>query len=196
MITVLAQMKNLRKGHDAQGRLKKINIDASYEGYANFMAPMCMKKIESDVKAALNGTDERAQDAAKVFDTRILKPSVDTYLTPTWDETVPFSTTWKVRFDGFGPSDYGGNGLPMLQQGSLSDSIPPFYQPQGASHIGGSFADTVCVCSTPGVACRCKKGAATAASSEEDMVKVAMPAEQASATLRGCGVPGEGLLGY
>lgn len=35
MIKVLAQMKHLRRGHDTQGRLKKINIDQTYEGYAN-----------------------------------------------------------------------------------------------------------------------------------------------------------------
>lgn len=52
MIKVLAQMKNLRRGHDAQGRLKKINIDSTYEGYANFMAPMRMKKIAFEVEQA------------------------------------------------------------------------------------------------------------------------------------------------
>lgn len=40
MIKTIAQMKNPRRGHDAQGRLKKVNIDASAEGYSNFMAPM------------------------------------------------------------------------------------------------------------------------------------------------------------
>ena len=193
MVTVLAQMRNLRRGHAAQGRLKRVHIDASYEGYANFMAPQRMKQIESDVRAARRGAD--ADDAAAVFDTGVLKPSVDTYLTPEWDEMVPFPTTWKVRFDGFGPSDYGGPGLPLLQQGALPDDFPPFYQPQRASHVGGSFADAVCVCSTPGVACRCKRKTGTADSSEEDLVKVEAPAEKMQPVLKGCGVPGEGLLG-
>ncbi|CAF9938185.1 hypothetical protein IMSHALPRED_000701 [Imshaugia aleurites] len=30
-IKVLAQMKSLRRGHDTQGKLKKINIDQTYE---------------------------------------------------------------------------------------------------------------------------------------------------------------------
>lgn len=50
MIQVLAQMKNLRRGPDTQGTLKKINIDQIYEGYANFMAPGRMGKIRSAVE--------------------------------------------------------------------------------------------------------------------------------------------------
>ena len=100
MIKTLAQMKNLRRGHTAQGQLKKVNIDASYEGYANYMAPDRMLKIESDVHRALkgklwvkqNGEDVQVtkDEAAKVFNTKILKPSLDTFLTPEWDEMVPF----------------------------------------------------------------------------------------------------------
>lgn len=92
MIKVLAQMKNLRRGHDAQGRLKKIETDQTYEGYANFMAPMRMQKIRRDVEMAQE-TGNGGEDAAKVFDTGILKPSADTYLTPEWDEMVPFPTS-------------------------------------------------------------------------------------------------------
>ncbi len=112
MIKVLAQMKNLRRGHDAQGRLKKINIDSTYEGYANFMAPMRMKKIAYEVEQAkkeakdaekkAKKTDmeakKRADDLAKVFDTRILKPSTETFLTPEWDEMVPFPTSKPSHF--------------------------------------------------------------------------------------------------
>lgn len=110
MIKVLAQMKNLRRGHDAQGRLKKIKIDESYEGYANFMAPLRMKKIAYDVEQAkeearnaekmaekakmtIREAKKWADDLAKVFDTRILKPSTETFLTPEWDEMVPFPTS-------------------------------------------------------------------------------------------------------
>ena len=98
MIKVLAQMKNLRRGHEAQGKLKRINIDQTYEGYANFMAPMRMKKIRYDVEHPPK--DEKTKkdlyspdDLAKIFDTRVLKPSTDTFLTPEWDEMVPFPTS-------------------------------------------------------------------------------------------------------
>ncbi|KAI4268581.1 MAG: hypothetical protein LQ337_007755, partial [Flavoplaca oasis] len=52
MIKVVAQMKNLRRGHTSQGEIKKIEIDQTYEGYANFMAPGRMQMIASDVKLA------------------------------------------------------------------------------------------------------------------------------------------------
>ena len=88
MIKVLAQMKNLRRGHDTQGTLKKINIDQTYEGYANFMAPGRMEKIRCAV-------EERADSQAgnRVFDEGILKPRTETYLTPEWDEMIPFPTS-------------------------------------------------------------------------------------------------------
>ena len=110
MTKVLAQMKNLRRGHDAQGRLKRIRIDQTYEGYANFMAPMRMKKIGYDVeqakgeakdaeKAAKNAKktvkdlQKQTDDLAKIFDTNVLKPDTETFLTPEWDEMVPFPTS-------------------------------------------------------------------------------------------------------
>ena len=87
MIKVLAQMKNLRRGHDTQGRLKKIDIDQTYEGYANFMAPARMEKIRCEVEKA------NSKAGNKVFDERILKPRTETYLTPEWDEMIPFPTS-------------------------------------------------------------------------------------------------------
>ena len=87
MIKVLAQMKNLRRGHDTQGRLKKINIDQTYEGYANFMAPDRMEKIRWEVEKA------NSKAGNKVFDERILRPRTETYLTPEWDEMIPFPTS-------------------------------------------------------------------------------------------------------
>ncbi|KAG8527867.1 uncharacterized protein KY384_006783 [Bacidia gigantensis] len=149
MIKTLAQLKDLRRGHDAQGQLKKITIDGSNEGYANFMAPGRLQQIRHDAK--------EKQDS-RVFNEGVLKPSTESYLSPEWDEMVPFPTTWKVRFSGFGPSDYGGPKLPLLKKAPLPDDYPPFYQPQGASHTGGSFADTVCVCNVPGRMCGCKDG--------------------------------------
>ena len=179
MVKVLAQMKNIRRGHDAQGRLKKVRIDQTYEGYANFMAPMRMTRIERDVKLAKAKEEEEAEkkrktgttvyedqklkkDLANVFDVHILKPSTETFLTAEWDEMIPFPTSrssffarpsllyhttlaniaaaWKVRFDGYGKSDYGKD-FALLRKDKLPDDFPPFYQPQGASHFGGSFAD-------------------------------------------------------
>lgn len=91
MIKVAAQLKNLRRGNDTQGYLKKIKLDSSSEGYSNFMAPLRMKMVEADAKYARGHSN--AQDADKVFDKRILRPSTDTYLTPEWDEFVPFPTS-------------------------------------------------------------------------------------------------------
>ena len=89
-------MKNVRRGHDTQGRLKKINLDSSCEGYSNFMAPMRMQMIVGDVAYASKHSD--VGEAAKVFTKDILKPSTDTYLTPEWDEFVPFPTS---KFSAF-----------------------------------------------------------------------------------------------
>ena len=96
MIKVAAQMRNLRRGNNTQGFLKKINLDASSEGYSNFMAPLRMKMVEADAKYAREHS--KAQDADKVFDKRVLKPSTDTYLTPEWDEFVPFPTSKSTEF--------------------------------------------------------------------------------------------------
>ncbi|KAL8789579.1 MAG: hypothetical protein Q9195_006756 [Heterodermia aff. obscurata] len=168
MIKAMAQMKNLRRGHTSQGYVKKIEIDQTYEGYANFMAEERMQMIASDAeqapsrlqflrdsKSSMSAKDletfdaeeklleQQIKDASKVFNTKILKPKADTYLTAEWDEMIPFPTTWKVRFDGYGRSDYGGAGLPLLRPDPQPDSFPPFYQPQGPSHWGGTFADGV-----------------------------------------------------
>lgn len=96
MIKVLAQTKNLRPGHDAQGRLKKVNIDTSYEGYSNFMAPGRMRRIAAQVKASVDNAKDKTkakEEADKVFTKDVLKPRTDTYLTPEWDEFVPFPTS-------------------------------------------------------------------------------------------------------
>ena len=123
MIKVMAQMKDLRRGHTYQGLVKKVAIDQTYEGYANFMAAGRMQSIQHDAKSAetaLNDFDaaaasgsggkktaedekadkaqraflqQRVEDARKVFDPDVLKPRADTYLTPQWDEMVPFPTS-------------------------------------------------------------------------------------------------------
>lgn len=76
---------------------------------------------------------------------------------------------WKIRFTGFGQSDYSGpdahgKTIPygLLRQPQIDVNAlaaPPFYQPQGLSHVGGSFADVACVCNMPGRACSCKDAA-------------------------------------
>lgn len=176
MIKVLAQMKNLRRSHHDQGHLKKIQLDYSHEGYSNYMAPMRMKKIEHDITKSREKAEEdlrrakndqerkaaedRLEQLDAVFNNDILRPATDTYLSPEWNEMLPFPTSkstclfaqgctvlnenpciaWKVRFNGFGDSDYNGEDLNMLWQAPVPDDQPPYYQPNGPSHVGGSFA--------------------------------------------------------
>lgn len=163
MIKVLAQLKNLRRGHDTQGKLKRIKLDSSYEGFSNFMAPQRVKSIKAAVEQKTVEIETLLQELSHahpeerlekekslvnersrlkgVYDSdRILKPATDTYLTPEWDEMVPFSTTWKLRFDGFGTSDYGER-LEHLASGVTFDDFPPFYEsPGGPSHTGVASA--------------------------------------------------------
>ncbi|KAL9064876.1 MAG: hypothetical protein Q9157_007672 [Trypethelium eluteriae] len=149
MVKFIAQMKNPRRGHDAQGRLKKVNLHWTAEGYSNFMAPMRIDRIAEQVKRLSPNDPDK-----NIFTMEVLKPETDTYLTPSWDEMVPFPMTWKIRFDGFGKSDYSTDSRPphpygKLKSAWLPDDAPPWYQPQGVSHIGGSFADVACICANP-----------------------------------------------
>ena len=119
MDKVMAQMKNLRRAHTSQGHVKKIEIDQTYEGYANFVAPGRMQMIASDARLAptkLHDSrhsdksnlsreelarvaaeekflQQQVKDAGKVFSPDILKPKADTYLTAEWDEMIPFPTS-------------------------------------------------------------------------------------------------------
>lgn len=88
MIRTIAQMKNARRGHDAQGRLKKVKLDESNEGYANFMAPMRMERIRRQVEKAEE--EGEGHGLREVYTDKVLKPATDTYLTAEWDEMVPF----------------------------------------------------------------------------------------------------------
>ena len=90
MVKVLAQVNNLRRGHDTQGKLKKKNIDQTYEGDTNSMAPEGMEKIRCKVEKA------NRKAGKKVFDERILKPRTETYLTPKWDKMVLFPTSTHI----------------------------------------------------------------------------------------------------
>ncbi|KAK0616129.1 heme peroxidase-domain-containing protein [Bombardia bombarda] len=189
MVKLLAQMKNLRRGHDTQGRLKSIQLDASNETYSNFMAPERIRKIKHDVQQKIDGARDSKTAEDKwhgVFNAKeIMHPETVTYLTPEWDEMIPFPTTWKVRFDGFGVSNYGGldKGLPCLtstlhpddfprhynhlKTSLLPDDFPPFYDlPGGPGHTGGSFAQPVCPCA--GANCCCGKSGRTAGGKTEN----------------------------
>ena len=65
MIKAAAQMKNLRRGNDTQGYLKKIDLDSSSEGYSNFMAPLRMKMIEADAEYAREHSTNTFSDPAQ-----------------------------------------------------------------------------------------------------------------------------------
>jgi hypothetical protein len=100
MIKIVAQMKNARRGHDRQGRLKRIKLDASYEGYSNYMAPMRMRAIEYQATEARKGSDKAKKALAdKVFTKGVLKPTTQTYLTPEWDEMLPFPCSKSIPND-------------------------------------------------------------------------------------------------
>jgi len=99
MIKIFAQMKNARRGHDTQGRLKRVRLDASSEGYTNYMAPMRIQRISKEVELLKRQEIERAEKAGGtpdleqfegVYTNRILRPATETFLTAEWDEMVPF----------------------------------------------------------------------------------------------------------
>ncbi|KAK3172588.1 hypothetical protein OEA41_005912 [Lepraria neglecta] len=113
----------------------------------------------------------------------VLKPRTDTYLNAEWDEVIPFPTIWKLRFNGYGMNTYDWDAM-------YTGRIPndPLYQPQGASHFGGSFADTVCLYSAAGNSCKCAQ--VKAAAPAQELAKA--PPAQAPTAL-GVQVEGYGL---
>ena len=96
MVKVLAQTTNLRRGHDTQGKLKKVSMDKNSEGYANFMAPIRVEEIRRQAKKT--GDQE-------LYNAKVLKPRTDIYLTPEWDEMIQFPTSTSILpnpfFSGF-----------------------------------------------------------------------------------------------
>lgn len=66
MIKIMAQMKNLRRGHTSQGIIKKVEIESSNEGYANFMAPGRMQMIKNDVEMAKTLLEKFRLDEKKI----------------------------------------------------------------------------------------------------------------------------------
>ncbi|KAK0725844.1 heme peroxidase-domain-containing protein [Lasiosphaeris hirsuta] len=175
MLTATATLRNLRRGHDTQGLLKRVRISASSEGYANYMAPQRVKKIAADVareiakvqrdaKLSKKEKEEQVRKWEGVYTERVLRPETSTYLTPEWDEMVPFPTTWKVRFDGFGWSEYGGRetlkALGRVDEVAKEFALmAPFYEaPGGESRAGGSFKTATCVCVGKESKCAAKVG--------------------------------------
>ncbi|KXJ89872.1 putative prostaglandin G/H synthase 2/cyclooxygenase 2, pgh2/cox2 [Microdochium bolleyi] len=164
MIKFIAQMQNPRRGHASQGKLKRVRLDSTPEGYANYMAPMRVAWISKQVKTL------KKKDQNKTYNEDMLRPEVHTYLTPTWDQFVAFPMTWKIRFDGFGPSDYATydkDTKKMLEPygvvkyaAPLPDYLPPWYQPVGPSSVGGSFATVACTCAAGPGAGHGEKGGA------------------------------------
>ncbi|KAK0648984.1 heme peroxidase-domain-containing protein [Cercophora newfieldiana] len=170
MIRVLATLRNLRRGHTSQGHLKRIRIDASSEPYSNYMAPQRVRKIAADVAAGLAEAQsisdpkkrkEKEDYWKAIYTPSILRPETATYLTPEWDEMVPFPTTWKLRFDGFGRSLYDMGKLKGETVPGSYDFAPFYEAPGGISRVGGSFAASSCVCvesAQRGGGCKCGLG--------------------------------------
>lgn len=66
-----------------------------------------------------------------------------------------YPIAWKLRFNGYGVSDYSNDDWAVLRVYKLRDDIQPMYQPKGPSDVGGSFATPVCVCEIAGKQCHC-----------------------------------------
>ena len=155
MVKFIAQMRNPRRGHDTQGTPKRIHLGWIAEGYSNFMAPKRMDRVAEQVRRLPENDPKK-----EVFTDAVLRPGTDTYLTPNWDEMVPFPMTWKIRFDGFGMSDYHSDDphhhlygrVKTVELPAEAEISPPWYQPQGASHDGGAFAEISCICGASQVA--------------------------------------------
>lgn len=117
------------------------------------MAPGRMHQIQADVEHA----DE---DLSDVFKPQSMNPTIDTYMTHEWDEMVPFTTTWNVRFGGFGVLDCAR--AKVLAATELPVYFPPFYHPKGPSSVGGTFCleitEHVHVPIVPSVTARCSMG--------------------------------------
>ncbi|KAK3679554.1 hypothetical protein LTR78_001115 [Recurvomyces mirabilis] len=188
MIAFVANMRNVRRGHDAQGKLKRINLDWTAEGYSNFMAPGRMDWIAKQVE--MLPADDKNKN---VYTENVLKPETDTYLTPSWDEMVPFPITWKIRFDGFGPSDYSTKEHPYgwLTSPFVPDDAPPWYQSQGLSHLGGTFAEVAYICATPGTNCPCLSTTSGASKTNGASLRVPAAAALEPTLSTGCGLSSE-----
>jgi len=160
IIKVFAQMKNLRTAHDSQGRLKKVSVLQAYETYANYMAPMRVeaihRKLHDKLQTLVDESEDKvhvkkAETAKELLAHKMTNPSSTTFLTPEWDEFIPFPQTWKIRFEGYGRGIYD-----KPDQSGLHNVLDLLWAPDGASYYGGSFATTEgCVCRQAGHKCTC-----------------------------------------
>ncbi|KAK2042413.1 linoleate diol synthase [Colletotrichum somersetense] len=146
MIKFIALTRNTRRGPAAQGELKLVHLEATAEGYANYMAPQRVEWIKDQVHEM-----EDQDKASIIFNKTMFQPGLNMYMTPAWDEYVPFPMTWKIRFEGFGKSNYvdkKGEKYGQIRTASkkFPDFCPPWYQPNGPSSVGGTFAMIKCVC--------------------------------------------------
>ncbi|KAK2025349.1 linoleate diol synthase [Colletotrichum zoysiae] len=161
MIKFIALTRNTRRGPAAQGKLKRVHLEATAEGYANYMAPQRVEWIKNQAHK-MKDHDK----ASLIFNKKVFQPKLDLYMTPAWDEYVPFPMTWKIRFEGFGESNYvdkKGEKYGQIRTASkkLPDFCPPWYQPSGPSSVGGTFAMVKCVCvDGAGGGCGCSGGKA------------------------------------
>jgi len=112
MIKVFAQMRNARRGHDTQGRLKRVKLDASAEGYTNYMAPMRIQRISKEVELLKQQEIAAAEKAGRepdltrfedIYTKDILRPATETFLTAEWDEMVPFPNSKPRPFPSLCP---------------------------------------------------------------------------------------------
>jgi hypothetical protein len=93
---VVGQLRNLRAGHESQGLLKKVNLNATTEDYSNYMARLRLNKIKKDVEreiAKAKSSGKSTDDLRKIFHEDVTRPETHTFLTPEWDEMIPFPSS-------------------------------------------------------------------------------------------------------
>ena len=140
--SVLATLRNLRRGHGPQGHLQRITVPLINESPTTYPAPERLDNISRDIKtqpASIHNSPLATNQNTNQHNTKHHKSpfqplTTTSFLTPNWDELLPLPTTWKVRFDGFGWSDYGGREtLPLLKppDTEMMDDIAPFYEEPG-----------------------------------------------------------------
>lgn len=145
--SVLATLRNLRRGHGPQGHLQRIAVPLINEPSTTYPAPERLNNISHDIKtrpAPIHNSPLATNQEINQHNTPHHKSpfqplrTTSAFLTPDWDELLPLPTTWKVRFDGFGWSDYGGGGggretLPLLKppDTEMMDDMAPFYEEPG-----------------------------------------------------------------
>ena len=90
MFALLSCMRNLRQGHDRQGKLKEVDNNPSYRNLNDYYAPDDVKSWTEQLKAQEQRTEKDPTRGQRVWESFDTKPGPTTYLTPEWDETIPF----------------------------------------------------------------------------------------------------------